>query len=404
MGNARAITTAAIVALAVMLSGCGLIDRVNGVDREAVSIDGVGTLPTPASAWPSAQYDARHSSGTTAIGPQTDRVKWVRHLDGNLTPGPVIGVDGSILAATNSGILHALDPATGDDRWTFDGDSVYGSDLSTSPSVLGDGTVLWPGPAGTLFALDRDGQLLWTEQFSGQVLSPAIGGLNRVYVADLNGQVDAFEIANGIHRRLWSIQTGGINYASPSIGPDGTIYAAAGNDLVAIADLGDTAVVRWRFGTSQLVEVSNGVSESGVVVLGTNDDHQFGVDSHGSKVWELKIDAYAYSSSAVRPDGLAYFADNRGVVRTVDSATGDVLRTVAPAAPGREHVWTSVVADADGNTYWASLKGNIYGYNAEGAQLFRLQVDQRIDGYPALDADGTLYVGTTEGVLYAIGK
>lgn len=41
--------------------------------------------------------------------------------------------------------MHALDPATGADHWTFDGGGGYGSDLSTSAAVLADGSVLWPG-------------------------------------------------------------------------------------------------------------------------------------------------------------------------------------------------------------------------------------------------------------------
>jgi outer membrane protein assembly factor BamB len=393
--RSRASTSATVLWILVALTGCAS-------GPAPLSIAGIGILPTPASAWPSAQFDARHSSASEAVGPQSATVRWSRDLGGNLTPGPVIGVDGSIIAATNSGVIHALDPATGAERWSFDGDGSYGNDLSTSPSVLGDGTILWPGPKNTLVALTQDGALLWKEAFAGQVLSPAVAGLNRVYVADMSGALVALEVADGRHRRLWSLDLGGTTYASPSVGPDGTIFAAAQNDLVAVADLGERASIRWRFHSSSLIEVSSGVSADGIVVLGTNNDHQYGIRSDGSIAWKLKIDAWSYSSSAVRPDGLAYFSDNKGVVHTVDSATGEVVLRIAPAEPGREYVWTSVLADAQGNTYWASLSGNIYGYSSAGRQLFRLNVGQRIDGYPALGQDGTLYVGTTRGELYAI--
>ena len=124
-----------------------------------------GTPPSgavAASAWPVFQHDARHSSTSTATGPQNGHVRWQRRLEGNVTPAPVIGADGAIYAASNGGVLHALDPATGDDRWTFDGGGGYGSDLSTAAAVMADGTILWPGPRDTLFALDAGGALLWS--------------------------------------------------------------------------------------------------------------------------------------------------------------------------------------------------------------------------------------------------
>jgi outer membrane protein assembly factor BamB len=45
--------------------------------------------------------------------------------------------DGTIYAASNAGILHALDPITGADRWTFDsGYRAAGSNLSTGDPLI----------------------------------------------------------------------------------------------------------------------------------------------------------------------------------------------------------------------------------------------------------------------------
>jgi outer membrane protein assembly factor BamB len=389
--------------VSVLLAGCTPSGPESGPAGATGGLSGVGQLPAPASAWPSAQFDARHSSATTATGPQAGRVRWSRDLGGSVTPGPVIGVDGSILAATNAGVLHALDPATGRDRWIFDGGSGYGSDLSTSPAVLGDGTILWPGPRSTLFALDRSGRLSWSEKFAADVLSPSVAGRHRVYVADLAGHLTALEVTAHSHRRVWTLDLGGVDYASPSVGPDGTIYSAIEKHLIAVRDTGESGVIRWRFETTKRIEVSSGVSASGIVVLGTNNDHEYGVRSDGSRAWQLPIHDYTYSSSTVRPDGTAYFADNSGRVRTVDSSTGRVIRTIAPLAPAREHAWTSIVVDARANTYWGSMNGTVYGYDANGSRLFALSVDSGVSSYPALGADGTLYAGTVGGVLYAIG-
>src|SRR5271156_1003047 len=91
-------------------------------------------VPAGASPWPEALHDATHSATAVVAGPTTGHVDWTRSLGGNITPGPVVGANGIIYVATNAGVLHAIDPATGADVWTFDGSAPYadGEDLSTS--------------------------------------------------------------------------------------------------------------------------------------------------------------------------------------------------------------------------------------------------------------------------------
>src|SRR4051812_6033342 len=78
--------------------------------------------------WPSALHDARHSGASTAAGPRGGVVRWRRDLEGAVTPGPVVGADGTVYASSNGGVLHALDPATGADRWTYDSGATGGGD------------------------------------------------------------------------------------------------------------------------------------------------------------------------------------------------------------------------------------------------------------------------------------
>ncbi len=382
------------------LAGCAHPNTSSsGLQHPPAGLAGIGALPEPASGWPAAQFDARHSSATGAVGPQHAEVRWTSHINGDLTPGPVIGVEGSVLQASHAGTLTAIDPATGRTRWTFDGGSAYGSDLSTSPSVLASGLILWPGPNSTLFAITASGQLAWEERFSDQVLSPAVAGRNRVYAADLSGQVKALVVTAQTHRTAWTLELHSTDYASPAVSPDGTITTATARALVGIHDLGDRAVIAWTFRVKRMIEVSSGVSDRGVVVLGTNHDLEFGVDADGARKWGLQLGDYTYSSSTVRPDGTAYFADNSGRVWVVDSSTGRVLHRVQPK---RAHAWTSVVADSRGDFYWATMTGHVYGYAASGSQLFDLPIGAGSDSYPAIGEDGTLYIATTDGRLLAI--
>ncbi len=133
--------------------------------------------PVPAlSAWPMALHDLRHSGTSPAVGPQSGHVEWSRDLGANITPGPVVGADGTVYVATNAGVLYALDPSTGRTRWTFQGGGPLGGavDLSVSPLVLPSGSILWPGPRGTLFEISPTGQLLFTHAFGAPLTSPVL--------------------------------------------------------------------------------------------------------------------------------------------------------------------------------------------------------------------------------------
>jgi outer membrane protein assembly factor BamB len=353
------------------------------------------------SAWPQAGFDASHSSGTSALGPQTKHIKWTANLTGNITPGPVLSVDGYVLQATNAGIIYALNPKNGHQVWHFDGGSPYGQDLSTSPAVLSDGTILWPGPSATLYALSRSGVLLWKEQFGrSQLLSPAVTATGQIYIADLGGMLRSIRVSGAGAEVAWSLPVGGSDYASPVVGPDGTIYTASNQDLVAVHDLGSSAAEKWRFHTQKLIEVSNAVAPDGTVIVGTNNDREYGVRPDGTQAWELTLGEFTYSSAVVRPNGVAYFGDNNGRTWSVDAATGAVHYSSLPA---KGAIWTALAVDRAGDAYYGTFTGHIYGYGPTGKQLFDLATGTLIYSYPAIGGDGTLYLGTTTGKLYAIG-
>jgi len=282
-----------IVVVASLLAGCGppsgrpaqVVAPVPGRPGAAS-----GALRASASPWPGAIHDARHASAVAAgvVGPQDGRVRWERRLEGNVTPGPAVAVDGTVYAASNAGTLHALDPSTGADRWTFDGGTSYGSDLSTTPAVLADGTILWPGPANTLFALDPAGRLLWRQRFDGFVLSPVDRGDGRVYVMTMTGTLTALDAGPARHAVAWAARLGGPSYGSPAIAPDGTVVTTVDDEVVAVTDTGSDGVVRWRWRAPAMIEVSAAVAPDGTVVVGPNDEYAYGLNADGSVRWRWR--------------------------------------------------------------------------------------------------------------------
>jgi outer membrane protein assembly factor BamB len=353
--------------------------------------------------WPEAGHDPRRSGASPARGPATGATRWVRDLGAGITTGPVIGSDGTIYVASSSGVLHALDPATGADRWTFSGTGAYegAGDLSTSPAILPGGTIVWPGPGNTLYALDPSGHQLWSMAFAAMPLSPAVASAGKVYVADMAANLTAVDITSTGGKRLWTVALGrgsATSFGSPAIGPDGTVYGTVGRQAVAVADRGGQGQVLWRFTVGSDIEVSPAVGPDGTVVVGTNDPYQYGLSPTGQLRWRVRRQSQTYSSTAVTADGLAYYGDNNGVVYVAKSAGGSPVVQYR----GVHGVWAEPVIDSAHNVYFGTQGGHIYGFGYGGTRLFDVNAHSAIDSYPALGADGTLYIGTEQGKLYAI--
>ncbi len=127
------------------------------------------------SPWPTALHDARHSGASSDDGPVNGTVRWRRRFEGPVTPGPVLARDGTIYVASNAGVLHALDPATGADRWTVDAGT--------------NGNREW--------AYRPDGSLRWTFPRIITYSSPSVTSDGMAYVADHSGRVHVLRVSDG---------------------------------------------------------------------------------------------------------------------------------------------------------------------------------------------------------------
>ncbi len=403
------LASAAVLVLAIVAtSGCGA-GRPTPTAATADSL-----RPSPAlngrpgrrsyAPWPAFGHDAAHSGAATVRGPRTGHVRWRRRLEGPVVPGPVVGADATIYAASNGGVLHALDVRDGHERWRFGGGGTYGSDLSTAPLVMPDGTIVWPGPSNTVFGLARDGRLRWKLVVGGQPLSPALAPDGAVIIGDAAGGIRALRL-RGVRPPAisWRAALGSSSYSSPAVGTDGTVYTTVDSALVAVR----AGHVLWRVQAGDISEVSPAVTPDGTIVFAANDDVAYGVTPGGRVRWRYPIGALTYSSPAATRDGLVYLGDHRGRVTVLDARTGrprarvlGLARTPTLRSVG---VWTQPVLDAVHNVYFGTRPGHIYGFDARGRRLFDVATGATVDSYPALAGDGTLLVGSESGELLAIG-
>jgi outer membrane protein assembly factor BamB len=321
-------------------------------------------------------------------------VRWRRNLEGAVTPGPVIGVDGTIYASSTAGVLHAIDPVTGADRWTYDSGYTGGGDLSVSPLVLPGGDIVWPVPGPRLLVLSPAGQLLWSVVLPSTPTSPASVDGQRIYVGDLAGHVSAIDVRS--HSLLWTVSVGRTSYGS--VVTDGSrIYTTADSGVTAVDSNG--AVLWQRDPHDDITEVSAGLAPDGTILLGTNGSHEWAYRPDGAQAWSVPR-FITYSSPAVTASGVAYVGDHGGAVTAFDVRTGSVVKSYKVNG---EEIWSSTVVDRSYRLYYANQAGHVYGLAPSGSVLFDVDVGAPVDSYPALSADRQLIVGSRNGVLTSIG-
>lgn len=170
------------------------------------------------SVWTTPAFDAAGNSywGSVdffafSLDPQ-GALRWQTFTPGYVTSSPALGPDGTVYVGSFDGSLHALDSATGSERWAFPtADHIYGSPaLATDAS--GATKAIYIGSAdGSVYAVRPDGSELWRFETGDAVRSsPVVGRAPHgdgkiVYVGSSNGQLYALDAETG--ERRWSFDT-----------------------------------------------------------------------------------------------------------------------------------------------------------------------------------------------------
>ena len=147
--------------------------------------------------------------------------------------------------------------------------------------------------------------------------------------------------------------------------------------------------------------MSPAVAPDGTIVFGSNDTHEYGYAPDGTRRWRDRLGGeYTYASAMARPDGNVLFGDHRGIMTLAVARTGRIVRRYR----ARGQLWTAAASDRDGNVYFATRRGHVYGFAASGRRLFDRRFATTFDAYPALAPDGTLLIGGDDGILRAFGR
>src|SRR5262249_24924492 len=275
-------------------------------------------------------------------------VKWrYNHgFEGDIWTSPVVGPDGTIYE------VHSL--------------NIYGSGVVTA--VNPDGTEQWHYVLGVIVGTS----------------SPAVDTNEILYVGDNYGQLHAFctRTTVGCHggpgTRLWRVQVGQVLSAAPTIGLDGTLYVGTSGGVVA------------------LNPTSPGCS----------------IPCPPTQKWKFSTPGYVYQTAALSKNGTLYFGatvSNWNMFYAVDAASGALKWTYGPlSAPAAAGIFPIVGADA---TVYLAVGAVVIALRGTDGQFmwkfstFNQIVSSPILGGtadPATGGQATLYVGSSDKILYAI--
>jgi outer membrane protein assembly factor BamB len=268
-----------------------------------------------------------------------------------------------------------------------------------SPVLSSEGYVVFAGIDGMVHALDREGIERWAFAAPHEVFAtPAVWG-STVLLAHggaRGGGGAALVALEGRGRALWSQAMPEDLDASPTVGPDGTLYLAARG----VTALRPDGTVRWRASTAGHVLGAPALSRDGatVYVADLSGELAFVRARDGEVERRVRVGAAVYGAPLVIEDGAIVVGARDGHVRAF-GPDGAVRWDFAT----RDEIRSSPALGLDGTVIVGSDDGGIYGVRAsDGTQAWRVATSGRVRASARIDADGYVFIGSEDDVLYAL--
>jgi len=227
-----------------------------------------------------------------------------------------------------------------------------------------------------------------------------------------NGGASVESNAAGPHLK-WKCKIPGFTPSDPALGPDGTIYVSTYQGLRAISSDGKPL---WQ--TALNNPLTPVVSDDGAIYLSLRVGLIFGVSRDGQLVWRPGYGLTSFGAPpALGPGTTLYYLDGIGDIFAFQPKRSDKsiwsLETFregmlgqATVLPGIARVYGPVVSGSpvvarDGSIL-LPRQNFLDSISPSGSLQWDLELSSGWLGRAALANDGTVYVGDTQGALYAV--
>ena len=309
-----------------------------------------------------------------------------------------------VYGASCSGTLFAFDRFSGEVRWSYDtlqdgataqfhGDPIVTDELLVIPSDA--------SPAGFVYAFELEtGTVRWkTPVAPGGITSHLLRHGSTILGLTQNGTLYAFDLATGAER--WSVEpdseSRGMTLNNhPALAGERVYFGAADGRVRAVSVISGEVLWATDLGARPNTQA---VVHGRDLVVGTMDRklHRLAL-ADGSRTGELELPEVPVGTPALFEESMIQVLGS-GQLVSVARDLGEIRWSYS--SPSN---WTSFQPLAEGEQVVAGTDdGDLFAFSvADGRIAWRDKVDGTVRGIG--ESEGTYYIGTLQGALYAYSR
>ncbi len=359
-----------------------------------------------------------------AINSTDGKLKWKFKTNGVVSSSPAIYQE-TVYILSFDGNLYALNAQTGEKKWGFFGGTekqytnhgIHGLqpknemmadpwDMYLSSPNIYKGKVFFGSGSGMFFAVDaQTGKEVWKFSTPDVIhTSPAIFE-DKVIFGGWDTFLHALNTETG--KEIWKFATGvdtavhnqtGIQ-SSPAV-YNGTIYFGCRDANLYALD-GKTGKLKWKKYNNGSWVINTPVIKDSILYYGTSDTHKIWAlnANNGDSIFQTDLQAYIFSSPVIAGNTL-FAGDFSGCFFAIDTKTGTKTWTYRTEASTKNEYKVldnkGYIPNSFFDTYFKD--GPTFANNAKVMKaLYSLG---SFLSTPSV-ADGTVYVGSSDGFVYA---
>jgi len=305
---------------------------------------------------------------------------------------------GRVFFGDDSGVVHAVDFATGKEVWKFKTEA----SIEATPLVLND-TVFIGSSDANFYALEAaTGKLKWKYETGDKILGGANFAKNPngegtwLLVGSYDSSLHCVDAVTG--KAVWTHSTDNYINGTPALLPSGEIVFGGCDSFIHVLQLADGKELRQI--ESEAYIASSVAVIDGIGYVGNYGNIVISFDpKKGGVGWKYRDRNFPYYSSAALTADRVIIGGRDKRLHAIDRATGQGVWTFQ----SRGQVDSSpvicgdaiVVGSEDGRLYCLGL--------ADGKERWAYEIGGAITASPAA-ANGLVIVGSEDGNLYAFGQ
>lgn len=351
------------------------------------------------SSWPTYSHDYQRTGYTEVpLSENGGEMKWKYKAGENYPSSPTVDSDENIYFSSKEG-LYSLNDA-GEVNWIFD------SNAASSPTIGPDGNIFVGTAEGKILCIDNQGEEIWSyrDPQGNLILSSPIVTDENVYITSTKPcRLYVLYKENGTERENKYLHPGFVS--SPAIDSEGRIYLS-GSDWFHPADYHPSTYAFYPNGTIAFRFIPEEYKDQTTIfsdpTIGKDGkiyvafgEHLYSLNKNGDVEWQVEVGEITTNSPSIDKNGTVYVGTKEGL----RGVTKDGIVWQMDI----EDVSTPVIS-SDGCII-AGMNKSIYSVNIEDKQVnWKHGTDGRISTSPAVSEDGSIYVFSDDGNLYAIGS